>query len=137
MIAFFDTNIYIDYLKGIFPKETYDHYFESFIMRLCPVVYQELIRGIRSVSLREKVDTITKKIIFLSPPTHEMWIRAGELAGKVIGSYDPRSLERAQNDLLIALTARHHGALLITQDRHFKVIQKQIPLKLDLLSFGL
>jgi predicted nucleic acid-binding protein len=130
MIAFFDTNIYIDYLKGIFPKKLYDRFFEEYIIRLCPVVYQELVRGVRSETLKKRIEEITEKIIFFPPPTNAMWIQAGELAGKVIGSYDERALEKIQNDLLIALTARHNGATLITQDQQFKMIQRHIPFRL-------
>ncbi len=132
MIAFFDTNIYIDLLKGIFPKSIYDRYFEEYIIRLCPVVHQELIRCIRSGRKKSEIEQITQKIISLPPPTNEMWIRTGELAGKVIGSYDERALEKIQNDLLIALTALQNGATLITQDHHFKMIRKHIPFQLIL-----
>lgn len=130
MIAFFDTSIYIDYLKGVFPKSLYDRYFKEYLIRVCPVVYQELIRCVRSEGLRKKIEDLAGNIIFLPPPTIKMWIRAGELAGRIIGSYDKRSLERIQNDLLIALTARETGSTLITKDGHFKIIQKHIPFRL-------
>lgn len=126
MRAFFDTNIYSDYLKGVFPKENYDSYFEKYIIRLCPVVYQELIRCIKSEVLKKKVESATRKIIFLPPPTTAMWVAAGRLAGKILGTFDERPLEKIQNDLLIALTARENGALLITQDKFFRTIQKQV-----------
>jgi len=134
MIAFFDTNILIDLLKGIFPKRLYNQYREKYIVRMCPVVYQELIRGIRSDKLRKKVEVVAAGIIFLSPPTNRMWIQSGELAGKVVGGYDERSMEKIQNDLLIALTARQNGAVLITRDRHFKMIQRYVPFSLILIS---
>ncbi|QQR81929.1 MAG: PIN domain-containing protein [Deltaproteobacteria bacterium] len=131
MIAFFDTNIYIDYLKGTFPQETYQDYFQKYVIRLCPVVYQELVRGIRSEKVRKKVEAITKRILFLPPPSNAMWIKTGQLAAKVMKSFDAISLEKIQNDLLIALTAYEHGAILITQDRHFQMIQKHLSFKLD------
>ncbi len=59
-----------------------------------------------------------------------MWVKAGHLAGKIVGSFDELTLEKIQNDILIALTARENGALLITQDRHFHIIQKHIPFSL-------
>lgn len=130
MIAFFDTNIYIDYLKGAFPREVYNSYFHEYIIRVCPVVYQELIRGIRTEAIRKKVERALHPLVFLPPPTNAMWIQAGELASKVLGSKDERSLEKIQNDLLIALTARMNGATLITQDHHFLKIKKQLDFKL-------
>jgi predicted nucleic acid-binding protein len=114
MIAFFDTNVFIDFLKGIFPKATYDQYREEYIIRMCPIVYHELIRGVKSKALKERMEDVTKQFIFLPPPTNAMWIKVGEIAGRVIGSYDERALEKIQNDLLIALTARENGATLIT-----------------------
>lgn len=127
MIAFFDTNIYIDFLKGTFSRSLYDRYFEKYIIRLCPVVYQELIRCLRTDTIKKKVEQATKKIIFLEAPTTRMWIKTGQLAGKIAGSFDELTLEKNQNDILIALTARENGALLITQDKHFHLIQKHIP----------
>lgn len=130
MIAFFDTNILIDFLKGIFPRKLYDQYREKYIIRMCPIVYQELIRGVRSEKIKEKIEETFARFIFFPPPTNAMWIQAGELAGKVIGGYDERALEKIQNDLLIALTARHNGATLITQDQQFKMIQRHLPFRL-------
>lgn len=134
MIAFFDTNIYIDYLKGAFPKSQYDRYFHDYIIRMCPVVYLELTRGIRSEPLKKKIEQATKKIIFLPPPTNRMWVQAGLLAAKVMGSYDEKTLEKIQNDLLIALTARENGAVLITQDHHFNAIRKHVSFQFQILS---
>ena len=129
MIAFFDTNIYIDFLKGTFPKSLYSSYFEEYIIRVCPVVYQELIRGVRTEKLRKKIETLVGRVIFLPPPTTEMWVQAGELAAVVMQSSEERKLEKIQNDLLIALTARAHGATLITRDTHFKLIGRYIPFR--------
>lgn len=132
MKAFFDTNIYSDYIKGVFPKENYHRYFEKYVIRMCPVVYQELIRCVKSVELKKKIEVATGKILFLLPPTTAMWISAGKSANKVLGTYDERPLEKIQNDLLIALTARESGAILITQDKFFRTIQKHVPFQLIL-----
>jgi len=76
--------------------------------------------------------TDNEKILLLSPPTTAMWISSGKLANKVLGMCDERPLEKIQNDLLIALTARESGAVLITQDKFFRTIQKHIPFQLIL-----
>lgn len=130
MIALFDTNIYIDYLKGTFPQSAYQKYFHDYIIRISPVVYHELLRGLRSEGLKKKVEKVIGRIVFLPPPTEKMWVKAAELAGAVTGSHDEIGLEKIQNDLLIALTAKAQGATLITQDKHFKTIQKYVPLRL-------
>lgn len=134
MKAFFDTNIYIDVLKGSLPLAFYECYLEKYIIRLSPVVYQELIRCVTSAAFKKKVEKITHRIIFFPPPTTKMWIMAGNLSGKIMGSSDELTLEKIQNDILIALTARENGALLITQDKHFHIIQKHIPFSLILHS---
>lgn len=126
MIAFFDTNLYINLLKGKLPGNLLEDFCRQYIIRLCPVVYHELIRCIQNPSLRKKVEKITEQTLFLPAPTPPMWTQAAELASKVMGSTDEKTLESIQNDLLIALTARYNGAVLITGDKHFKVIRKHL-----------
>lgn len=132
MIAFFDTNIYINHFRDPSPTPINIESFDKYIIRICPVVYHELIRCIREES-RNKVETSLERLLFLPPPSTKIWITAGQLAGKVLGNFDERSLEKIQNDLLIALTARENGVLLITQDRFFETIQKKIKFQLLLL----
>lgn len=134
MKALFDTNIYIDFLGGRFPKFMYDAYIERFVIRLSPVVYHELIRCNRSPKSKQGFEVPAKRLLFLPPPTTKMWITAGEIAGKIIGNHDERSLERIQNDLLIALTARENGAVLITRDKLFSTIQKHITFRMILVG---
>ena len=132
MKAFFDTNIYIDVLKGSLPLSFYEQFLDKYIIRLCPVVYQELIRCVTSPSFKKKIDQITHRVLFFPSPTIKMWVNAGNLAGKIMGNTDKLSLEKIQNDLLIALTARENGAVLITQDKHFRLIQKHVRFSLIL-----
>ena len=42
-------------------------------------------------------------------------------------------MARLQNDLLLALTARHTGALFVTGDTHFSMLRRYIPFALKVL----
>lgn len=133
MIAFFDTNIYLDVLKGKFSKDIFDGYFSKYVIRLCPVVYHELLRGMRE-ALIHKVQRDFGKIIRLPAPTAEQWKEAALLIPQIEGSKDIRNLERLQNDVLIALTARSQGATVITQDRGFESIHKKVVFNLKVVG---
>lgn len=126
MIAFFDTNMYIDYLRGVLPAEMYLRYFQTYIMRMCPIVYHELVRGIRTPSVARKVKAVAEKIIFLPPPTTAMWTLAGQLMQTLHASSHQKTAEQIQNDMLIALTARQTGATLITRDQDFQQIRRKV-----------
>lgn len=126
MVVFFDTNVYIDLLKGRLDSRKYQEIFSRHVVRICPVVYHELLRGIRNPKVLRKVESTVKKIHFLSSPTTNMWIQAAHLAVRVVQTSDAVSLSNMQNDLLIALTARESGATLITRDRHFMRIRKHL-----------
>src|SRR2546423_1318616 len=43
-------------------------------------------------------------------------------------------LARLQNDILLAATARHTGALFLTRDGHFRTIREPVPFRLRWLS---
>lgn len=66
-------------------------------------------------------------------PTPDDWWRAGRLV-RVIG--DARGWDRGkrrdfQNDALIGLTARRHGATVVTANRaDFELLAREIPLSL-------
>ncbi len=124
MIAFFDTNIYVDYLRGVMPAQMYLRYFSVYVMRMCPVVYHELLRGICSSAVEKKVKTLGEKIVFLPPPTTKMWADAGEIISMLQPHAKEKTMEQVQNDVLIALTARYSGATLITRDADFEKLQR-------------
>lgn len=128
MIAFFDTNIYIDYLRGVMPAQIYVRYFHTYIIRLCPIVYHELLRGIRTPKVAKLVTQLTEEVLFLPAPTTAMWTQAGQLMSAWRPARGGKTWEEMQNDVLIALTARHTGTTLITRDADFKKLQRQLDL---------
>jgi predicted nucleic acid-binding protein len=44
----------------------------------------------------------------------------------VFPDHETIGLARLQNDLLLALTARHTGSLLVTSDAHFAALQRRV-----------
>lgn len=117
MLAFFDTNIYIDELTGTLPALTCQTWRSHYIIRLCPIVYHELLRGTRNPEL---IYEIRDHTIALNTPTFAMWEHAAQLLRDYVKRFGPQGNPyRLQNDILIALTARHTGALLITKDQDF------------------
>lgn len=120
MIALFDSNIYIDALTGRLPENRIEEWKLSYILRLSPVVYHELLRGSRNPSI---IYEIREKTILFPSPTPHMWEESAEII-RSIGEKRGFSegILNLQNDLLIALSAREAGALLITKDKHFKEI---------------
>jgi len=44
-----------------------------------------------------------------------------------IEDHEDVGLDRLQNDVLLALTARSTGSLLLTRDRHFQTLRRHVP----------
>jgi predicted nucleic acid-binding protein len=130
MIAFFDTNIHISLLTG---AVSFDHVVQqvgSFPVRLSPVVANELLRGV-SGQPRNAVERLIRQLVSLEPPSwRQCWYDAGRLLPRIFPNHEEVGLSRLQNDLLLALTARHTGALFVTSDGHFDTIRRLLPFRL-------
>jgi hypothetical protein len=55
------------------------------------------------------------------------------LLPRLFPNHEAVGLARLQNDLLLALTARHTGALFVTIDSHFTALRRQVPFSLKVL----
>lgn len=125
MIACFDTNIYIGELLGTIPLEQTLQWRRQQIVRLCPVVYHELLRGARHP---RTVYEIRDRTVALAPPTFKMWEAAALIAREYVARFGMSDvLHTLQNDILIALTVQTNGAVLITADRHFERLASLVP----------
>jgi len=117
--AVLDTSVYI----GHWEHGLYEGFLEdvrrAFVIRHSAVVLSELRRGARTRQAEERVGHLFR---FARPgwePSAEEWWRAGELI-RTIGDragWDTVKRRDFQNDALIALTARRHGAVVVTADR--------------------
>jgi len=130
MIAFFDTSLHISLLTG---AVSFDHVVQqigSFPVRLSPIVVSELLRGVSSQP-RGVVDRLVRQLVSLEPPSwRQCWHDAGRLLPQIFPHHEEVGLSRLQNDLLLALTARHTGALFVTTDGHFETIRRLLPFRL-------
>lgn len=133
MIAFFDTNLHIDLLRGTRSLAEVLLAIGNPTVRLSPVVASELLRGVSGRGARS-VARLVRNLFALEPPSwRSCWLETGRLLPRIFADHEDLGLARLQNDLLLALTARHTGALLVTGDTHFTAIRRHVPFTLKVL----
>lgn len=134
MIACFDTNIYIEILRGRLEVEAALGAVSGGPVRLSPIVASELLRGARGRAQRG-VKRLVDQLVPIEPPSwRAAWLEAGRLLPQLFEHHEQVGLGRLQNDLLLALTVRHHGAVLLTSDAHFAAIHQHLSFNLVTLS---
>lgn len=126
--AVLDTSVYIDHWEaGRYDKEL-ANIGRVFVVRHSAVVLSELRRGARTPSARRFVDDLFRLAHLQWTPTSEDWWEAGRL---ILTIGDRRAWTRTkrrdfQNDVLIALTARRHGATVVTANRaDFELLSRE------------
>jgi predicted nucleic acid-binding protein len=131
MIAFFDTCIHIDLLTGALSFDQVVQKMGSVPVRLSPVVASELLRVV-SKRQRSIIERLVRQLVPIEPPSwRQCWYDAGRLLPEVFRDHEEIGLSRLQNDLLLALTARHTGAaLFVTTDGHFEAMRRLITFRL-------
>lgn len=133
MLAFFDTSIHIDVLRG---TRSLDDVLDAVCrppIRLSPVVASELLRGVSRRGTRS-VERLVHGLVPLEPPSwRRCWIETGRLLPRVFPDHEAIGLARLQNDILLALTARHTGTLLVTGDAHFLTLRTDVPFAVKVL----
>src|SRR5271165_6488256 len=132
----FDTSVLVDDLR----TGCHQQHIESVggLVRTSAVVLAELWRGARKPSEREFLRALRRNHPVLSP-TAGNWLESGQLLAK-IGTdkgFTSQKLRDLHFDVLIALTARSHGARLITSNRaDFELINSHCKLKLEVWTAG-
>src|SRR5581483_712850 len=111
--AILDTAIYIDHWEGV-PglDDSLAQIRRGFVVRHSSVVLSELRRGARTAAARRRVSALYKIAAIQWAPTPQDWWHAGDIV-RTIGDaqhWDVAKRREFQNDVLIALTARGHGA---------------------------
>jgi predicted nucleic acid-binding protein len=88
------------------------------VIRTSSVVLAELCRGAVKPADREFLRTLERSHPILTP-TQKNWIESGEILVNIGADHRfvPGKLRDLHFDVLIALTARSHGARLITTNR--------------------
>lgn len=115
-LVIFDTSVFIDHLR----TGCHQHRIESVtgLIRTSSVVLSELWRGATKPAEREFLLALERNHPILTP-TENNWLDSGRILGKIRAEkgFTADKLRDLHYDVLIALTARSHGARLITSDR--------------------
>jgi predicted nucleic acid-binding protein len=88
------------------------------VVRNSAVVLAELWRGATTPVDRQVIQELEERHPILTP-TEKNWLESGKILAKIYADkgYEPKKLRDLHFDVLIALTARSHGARLITSNR--------------------
>ena len=115
-LVIFDTSVFIDHLR----RGCHQKRIESVtgLIRTSSVVLAELWRGASKTAEREFLRTLAKNHPILTP-TEKNWLESGQILAAIYADkgFMPDKLRDLHFDVLIALTARSHGARLITSNR--------------------
>ena len=117
--AILDTCVYIGHWEGGRFGELLSDIRQAFIVRHSAVVLSELRRGARTREAQRLVDGLFRIARTVWEPTAADWWEAGKLV-RQIGDregWEVNKRREFQNDALIALTARRHGATVVTSNR--------------------
>lgn len=112
----FDTSIFIDELRTGCHQQRIRSV--SGVLRTSSVVLAELWRGATKAEELTFLQRLARNHPILTP-TERNWIESGQILNKIRTEQGlaPDKLRDLHFDLLIALTARSHGARVITSNR--------------------
>lgn len=114
--AIIDTNVYINHWQGGITDATFTEIRRQFVVRQSAVVLSELWRGARDRRAQRLVRDLREVATIVWEPETSDWWTAGELIRKIGDAQGWETAKRRefQNDALIAITARKHGAVVVT-----------------------
>jgi len=115
-LVIFDTSVLVDELRTGRHRKRIESV--GGLVRTSSVVLAELWRGATRTAERDFLRTLGKNHPILTP-TEKNWIESGEILSKIRADHGfaPSKLRDLHFDVLIALTARSHGACLVTSNR--------------------
>jgi len=115
-VAILDTSIYIDHWERGLYQDTLDNIRRAYIIRHSAVVLSELRRGARGHDAERLVTALFELATVRWEPLVDDWWEAGRLVRNIGDKkdWDINKQRDFQNDALIALTARRHGATVVT-----------------------
>ena len=133
-VVIFDTSVLIENLRS--GRHGQRIASVTGLIRTSAVVLAELWRGATTRSERRIVEALERSHPVLTP-TYDNWIESGRLLRKMRAAHglSPHQLRALHFDVLIALTARSHGARLITSNRRdFELIHRYRKFDLEIWS---
>lgn len=115
-IALLDTSIYVGLFRTGLYKERLLQF--EYLIRNSSVVLSELYRGCRTIEERDRVDELAQDFPVITP-TEKVWLESGRILSQLSQKkgYLPDKLSNLHFDVLIALSARSVGALVVTANR--------------------
>lgn len=115
-LVILDTSIFVDHLRSGLHQDRI-HSLRG-LVRTSSVVLAELWRGASKPSDVAYLRALEKNHPILVP-TKQNWLNSGKLLAQVREDrgFAPEKVRNLHFDVLIALTARSHGARLVTTDR--------------------
>jgi predicted nucleic acid-binding protein len=131
-VIIFDTSVLVDDIRtGRFGQRIATL---NGVIRNSAVVMAELWRGVVKPVEREFLRALGRNHPTLTP-TEKNWLESGEILGEIRADrgFTADKLRDLHFDVLIALTARSHGARLITSNRaDFEMINSYRKLQLEI-----
>ncbi|MFY9743866.1 MAG: PIN domain-containing protein [Candidatus Sulfotelmatobacter sp.] len=130
-VVIFDTSVLVDEARtGRHRKKI-----ESVegVIRMSSLVLAELLRGVSGPADLKFLRTLARNHPVLTP-TQGNWLESGEILARIHAEhgFEPHKLRDLHFDVLIALTARSHGARLITINRRdFELVNRYRRIKLE------
>jgi predicted nucleic acid-binding protein len=131
-LVIFDSSVIIDNLRNLHHRERLHSLIG--VIRTSSVVLAELGRGASKPSDREFLRALARRHPILAP-TQKNWLESGDILARIRADhgFEPHKLRDLHFDVLIALTARSHGARLITTNRaDFELIRKYREIRLEI-----
>jgi len=131
-LAIFDTSVFIDHLRSRRHQQRIEAV--TGLIRTSSVVLAELWRGATRPAEREFLKALARNHPILTP-SEKNWLESGHILGRICADkgFKPDKLRDLHFDVLIALTARSHGAWLITSNRSdFELISGYRKLRLEI-----
>lgn len=136
-VAILDTSVYIDHWERGLYQETLENLRRAYIIRHSAVVLSELRRGVRGREAERLVASLFELATVRWEPSVADWWEAGRLIRNIGDKQDWDINKRRdfQNDALIALTARRHGATVVTANSSdFELLRSE--LRISVLAAG-
>jgi predicted nucleic acid-binding protein len=130
-VVIFDTSVLVDEARTGRHGERIESV--AGVVRLSSVVLAELLRGVSGSAELKFLRTLARNHPVLTP-TRENWLESGEVLADIRADqgFESHKLRDLHFDVLIALTARSHGARLITTNRKdFELINRYRQIKLE------
>jgi predicted nucleic acid-binding protein len=128
-VAILDTSIYIDHWERGLYQETLENLRRAYIIRHSAVVLSELRRDARGREAERLVASLYDLATIRWEPSVADWWQAGGLVRRIGDKegWDINKRRDFQNDALIALTARRHGATIVTANSSdFELLRSEL-----------